>query len=121
MIPQPQAATETAVETPAAPVAAIEIIAAPVAEPVAVAVAAPPAPAPAPIQAPAQQPSTASDELQQVLQAAGLTLAATDPEKLRAAQQAAAQIAPTPHIPRERKPATALPTEPLVQIETRHP
>jgi ribonuclease E len=79
------------------------------------------APAPAPIQAPAQKPSTASGDLQQVLQAAGLTLATTDPEKLRAAQQAAAQTAPAPRVQRERKPPVVVPSEPLVQIETRQP
>jgi ribonuclease E len=128
-------AEEIAAPAPVTAEAAVELladsadhtapVAAPVAEPVAepvpefVAPAAPVAPAPAPIQAPAPKPSLASADLQQVLQAAGLTLATTDPEKLRAAQQAASQIAPAPHVPRERKPAVAVPNEPLVQIETR--
>ncbi|HEX7646240.1 MAG TPA: Rne/Rng family ribonuclease [Noviherbaspirillum sp.] len=66
------------------------------------------APAPMPIE-----------HLQQVLSAAGLTLAMTDPEKLRVAQEAASQIVPATRIPRERKPLPPLSTEPLVQVETR--
>jgi ribonuclease E len=53
-----------------------------------------------------------------VLESAGLTLAVTDPEKLRAAQEANAKITAAPHVPRERKPLPALPTEPLIQVET---
>ena len=61
------------------------------------------------------------DQLQDVLTAAGLTLATTDPEKLRAAQEATARIAPLPpRVPRERKPAPPVLSEPLVQVETRH-
>ena len=79
------------------------------------------APAAVPAPAPVSATATATADLQQVLQAAGLTLATTDPEKLRAAQQAAAQIVPAPRVPRERKPAASLSNEPLVQIETRQP
>ena len=57
-------------------------------------------------------------ELNSMLNAAGLTLASTDPEKLRAAQEAAARIAPAPRVPRERKPLAPAPSEPLVQVET---
>lgn len=57
-------------------------------------------------------------DLHAVLSAAGLTLASTDPDKLRAAQEAAAKIAPPVHVPRVRKPLPPLPTEPLVQVET---
>jgi ribonuclease E len=60
------------------------------------------------------------DHLEQVLTAAGLTLAATDPAKLRAAQEAAAKVVPVPHVPRQRKPLPPLSTEPLIQVETRH-
>jgi ribonuclease E len=56
--------------------------------------------------------------LRAVLESAGLTLAVTDPEKLRAAQEANAKITAAPHVPRERKPLPALPTEPLIQVET---
>ncbi len=57
-------------------------------------------------------------DLQQVLSAAGLTLASTNPEKLRAAQEAAAQFVPPPRKPRERKPLPPQSTEPLIQVET---
>ena len=60
--------------------------------------------------------STASRAM---LGAAGLTLAATDPEKLRAAQEAAAQAAPATHVPRGRKPRKVIVEEPLQQVETR--
>lgn len=60
------------------------------------------------------------EQLQDVLAAAGLTLASTDPEKLRAVQEAAAQVVPQARVPRERKPAPQVANEPLVQVETRH-
>ncbi|MBS0308906.1 MAG: ribonuclease E/G, partial [Proteobacteria bacterium] len=80
-------------------------------------VAAPSAVAPAAIVAQAPMPL---DELRTVLSAAGLTLAVTDPDKLRVAQEAAAMIVPTPRVPRVRKPLPPLSTEPLIQVETRH-
>jgi ribonuclease E len=43
----------------------------------------------------------------------------TDPDKLRLAQEAAAQHVPAPRVPRERKPLPPLSNEPLVQVETR--
>jgi ribonuclease E len=58
-------------------------------------------------------------DLQAVLQSAGLTLAMTDPEKLRAAQEAAARIVPPARVPRVRKVLPPLSTEPLIQVETR--
>jgi len=60
------------------------------------------------------------DDLRTVLGSAGLTLASTDPEKLRAAQEAAARITVPPSKPRERKPQPPQASEPLIQIETRH-
>ena len=57
-------------------------------------------------------------ELNTMLNAAGLTLASTDPEKLRAAQDAAARNQPAPRVPRERKPLPPASGEPLVQVET---
>jgi ribonuclease E len=57
-------------------------------------------------------------ELNAMLSAAGLTLASTDPEKLRAAQEAAARIQPAPRVPRERKPLPPVSNEPLIQVET---
>ncbi|HEV2609534.1 MAG TPA: ribonuclease E/G, partial [Noviherbaspirillum sp.] len=66
--------------------------------------------------APAPLPT---DSLREVLAAAGLTLAVTDPEKLRLAQEAAARIVPAPRTPRQRKPLPPPSNEPLVQVETR--
>ncbi|WP_050477190.1 Rne/Rng family ribonuclease [Herbaspirillum rhizosphaerae] len=83
------------------------------------------APAPAPAQATVQAAAPAANGKQQwndlhdMLSSAGLTLASTDPEKLRAAQAAAAQIVPPVHVPRERKPLPPQSTDPLVQVETR--
>nr|WP_314623459.1 Rne/Rng family ribonuclease [uncultured Noviherbaspirillum sp.] len=57
-------------------------------------------------------------EINAMLNAAGLTLASTDPEKLRAAQEAAARIQPAPRVPRERKPLPPMSDEPLIQVET---
>jgi len=67
------------------------------------------APAPAPVAA----------DLDQALSQAGLQLASTDPEKLRAAQEAAAQAAPQQRVGRARKPVVAPVDEPLVQVDTR--
>ena len=69
---------------------------------------------PAPAAAPAL-------DLDAVLGSAGLTLAATDPEKLRAAREAAAKVAPPVRVPRERKPAPQVADEPLVQVNTNRP
>jgi ribonuclease E len=60
-------------------------------------------------------------DLQAMLSAAGLVLASTDPEKHRAAQQAAANIVAAPRVPRERKPLPAASNEPLILVETRKP
>ena len=85
-----------------------------------------PVPAPAPAVAPASQAapvvasaSLALEDLQQVLGSAGLTLAATDPVKFRAAQEAAAALEVAPKLGRERKQPPAPPAEPLEQVETR--
>ncbi|HEY4317715.1 MAG TPA: Rne/Rng family ribonuclease [Herbaspirillum sp.] len=118
-VAQPVAAPEVAAPIPVA--AAVEEASdEQVEEPVAAALAVPVA-APVTASASALAPSAASGDLQQVLSAAGLTLATTDPEKLRVAQQAAAQSVPAPRVPRERKAPVALTNEPLVQIETRQP
>ncbi len=71
---------------------------------------------PRPLPQPAIAPKV--EDLTVVLQSAGLTLAATDPAKLRAAQEAAAQMPVTPRVPRERKPVASVGAEPLVQVET---
>ncbi|RZI40175.1 Rne/Rng family ribonuclease [Herbaspirillum sp. HC18] len=106
------------VAEPVAAVPAIEPEPAPPAPAVVAPAPAPAAPAPAAgiIVAPAPMPL---DQLRDVLAAAGLTLAVTDPEKLRVAQEAAARIVPMPRVPRLRKPLPPVSNEPLVQVETR--
>ncbi len=73
--------------------------------------------APAPAAAPAKP--AASKDLQSILEAAGLQMAATDPAKLRAAQEAAAQEEAPVRVRRTRKPAPQVADEPLVQVDTR--
>ena len=91
-------------------IAPVVIAPAPVApEPVAAAVAV----APTPIT-----PAASAESLEDALKFAGLTMAVTNPEKLRQVQEATATTAPPPRTPRERKPAPSSASEPLVQIET---
>lgn len=80
------------------------------------------APASASASAPATLQATTGkvEDLSTALRAAGLILAATDPEKLRIAQEEAAKIVAPPRAPRERKPLPPQSTEPLVQMETKH-
>lgn len=66
------------------------------------------------------KPAAKAEDLDAVLAAAGLTLASTNPEKLRKAQEEAQNVVTPVHIPRERKPVVAQSNEPLVQIETRN-
>jgi ribonuclease E len=126
--PTPVVAEAPVVHTPApaaAPVvpeapAVAEVAAVAHAEPVAV--AAPVVPVAAEVKVAAPTPIVVSApkvDLSQVLAAAGLVQANTDPIKLRAAQEAAALIVPKAHVPRERKPAPVVSTEPLVQVHTR--
>jgi ribonuclease E len=91
-----------------APVAASAVESAPAAAPV--------ASAPAPAEAPATA-AEAPAKLDEVLAQAGLQLASTDPEKLRAAQEAA--VAAPVRLGRARKPVVAPVDEPLVQVDTR--
>ncbi|MDB5950701.1 MAG: ribonuclease, partial [Massilia sp.] len=133
--PAPQF-TPVAVEAPVAaePVAQERAVAVPVAVQTAPEEAAAPAPAPEPVAAPAPvaaapvapapvaaavaaAPAPVAD-LNELLGSAGLTLAATDPEKLRAAQEQAAKQAPPVRVPRERKPLPPQADEPLVQVDT---
>ena len=125
LVPQEVQQQLEPVVKPVAAIVAPAMIVAPEPEPASVTVApAPlanivPEPAPAaPVPPKAEPVPMQLDELKGVLAAAGLTLAATDPEKLRAAQEAAAQSAPAPRQPRERKPLPPPPAEPLIQIET---
>lgn len=82
-------------------------VAAPVPEQKPEAAAATPAPAP-------------QKDLSEVLASAGLTMAATDPEKLRAAQEKIETVQPPARAVRERKRPPVLPDEPLIQVDTRH-
>jgi ribonuclease E len=90
-------------------------VAAPAPAPV-VTMPAPVAPAPAPAPAPVVIKPVA--DLNEILNSAGLTLAATDPDKLRAAQEAAAQAAQPVRVPRQRKPLPPPVDEPLIQVDT---
>jgi ribonuclease E len=72
------------------------------------------APAPAPVPAPVVAPKANLDE---VLKAAGLTMAVTNPAKLQAVQEAVV-TAPAARPVRQRKPVAVEPEAPLVQIET---
>ena len=68
--------------------------------------------------APAPMPAAPVADLNAALDSAGLTLAATDPEKLRAAREAAAHAVAPVRVPRERKPLPPATDEPLIQIDT---
>ncbi|MFC6311108.1 Rne/Rng family ribonuclease [Paraburkholderia dipogonis] len=134
-----QAATPAPVET-AAPAVAIE---APVVQPaqqaeivepqpVVAAVAPAPEPAaiePAPVavapqaaqQAP-RQAAVSAEALKPVLEQAGLVWVNTDADKLRAAQEVAAQTVKPARVARERKPLPPLDSAPMQQVETgQHP
>ncbi|MFP5392749.1 MAG: ribonuclease E/G, partial [Gammaproteobacteria bacterium] len=111
-----QPAEPVAELAPAEPVVAV---AAETAEAPAQVEAAPaPAPAPAPVAA-APAPVAPAADLNELLGAAGLTLAATDPAKLRAAQEAAASQPAPVRVRRERKPLPPPVDEPLIQVDTR--
>ena len=87
--------------------------------PAPVAPVAPVAPAPAPAAVAAPAPVAAQADLGEVLAQAGLQLASTDPEKLRAAQEAAAQVQQPVRLGRTRKVAPPPAQEPLIQVDTR--
>jgi len=59
------------------------------------------------------------EDLQDMLQAAGLVLAATDPTKLQQAQMSETP-APVARKPRARKPAIEVSNEPLELVQTKH-
>ncbi len=109
-IPAQRIQQEISFQPEPAPEAVMPVAAVPVEMPAAAAILSTSV-APAPMQL---------DSLRDVLSAAGLTLASTDPEKLRVAQEAATKIEPAQRVPRERKPLPPASTEPLVQVETRH-
>lgn len=119
LVPAPAPVHAPALEAASAPApAAVAPVVATTASETVSAVAAHPAPVPRaePMIAPA---AMAIEDLQQVLGSAGLTLAATDPVKFRAAQEAAAAVQVAPKLGRERKQPPAPPAEPLEQVETR--
>jgi ribonuclease E len=64
-------------------------------------------------------PAPAPADLGDVLAKAGLQLASTDPEKMRAAQEAAAIVVPSQRVGRARKVAPPPASEPLIQVDTR--
>ena len=106
-VSEPAASNQTVVHDVEVPVVQPEI--APVQAPAAASV----------VQAtskPANQPSSA--DIDTLLREAGLMMAVTDPEKLRAVQAASNNVTPTTRVPRERKPAAPVSNEPLVQVET---
>ncbi|MBR7791867.1 Rne/Rng family ribonuclease [Undibacterium sp. FT147W] len=78
-----------------------------------------PVPTPAPVRTKPAAASMPVEELKQMLNAAGLELAVTNPEKLRAAQDSVSQTTAPARVPRERKPLPPASTEPLVLVETR--
>ena len=95
-VPTPVAVTPA--PSPASVPAAVAAVAAPVSTPVA--------------------PAVSQQSLDEVLKSAGLTMAVTNPDKLRQVQEASAVSVPPTRTPRERKPVVTAPSEPLVQIET---
>ena len=108
--PQVVSAAEE-VAAPAAPQPAVEPVQA--VEPAPVATAAPVAP---------RDNGLSPEALQPVLESAGLVWVNTDTTKLRAAQEAAAQVAKPVRAPRERKPQPATDNAPMQQVETaKHP
>lgn len=127
MAPVAPAAPVAPVAPAPAPVEAVAPVeaAAPAAQPVVMpAPVAPVASAPAPVAAPAPAPApapvaAAPADLGETLAQAGLQLASTDPEKLRAAQEAAAQSQQPVRLGRTRKLAPPPAQEPLIQVDTR--
>jgi ribonuclease E len=59
-----------------------------------------------------------AEALKPVLEQAGLVWVNTDADKLRAAQEAAAQTVKPPRVVRERKPLPPVDTAPMQQVET---
>jgi ribonuclease E len=59
------------------------------------------------------------DELQGLAESSGLQWVNSDPDRIRAAQEAIAAEPAPPHVPRERKPVVLADEGPLVLVETR--
>ncbi|ODP33613.1 Rne/Rng family ribonuclease [Pandoraea sp. ISTKB] len=64
-------------------------------------------------------PTLERGALESTLASVGLVWVHTDADKHRAAKEAAAQVAPAPHVPRERRASTPLNSGPMEQVETR--
>ncbi|MFM0242324.1 Rne/Rng family ribonuclease [Paraburkholderia phytofirmans] len=128
--PVETAAPAVAIEAPVAQPARQAEIVEP--QPVVAAVAPAPEPAavePAPLavapqaapQAP-RQAAVSAEALKPVLEQAGLVWVNTDADKLRAAQEVAAQTVKPARVARERKPLPPLDSAPMQQVETgQHP
>jgi ribonuclease E len=75
-----------------------------------------------PVTSAPARPALSPEALQPVLAHAGLIWVNTDADKLRAAQEAAAQTVKPARVPRERKSLPPADTTPMQQVETvRHP
>ncbi|MFM0123959.1 Rne/Rng family ribonuclease [Paraburkholderia sp. RL18-101-BIB-B] len=115
--PAVQPAPQAEIVEPQPVVAAV----APAAEPAAIE----PAPVAVAPQAPQQAPrhsAVSAEALKPVLEQAGLVWVNTDADKLRAAQEAAAQTVKPARVVRERKPLPPSDSAPMQQVETgRHP
>ncbi|ANB73476.1 ribonuclease E [Paraburkholderia phytofirmans OLGA172] len=128
--PVATAAPAAAVEAPAAQpapqagiVEAQPVVAAtaPAAQPVVEPAAAEPAPVAVAPQAP-RSATVSAEALKPVLEQAGLVWVNTDADKLRAAQEAAAQAAKPARVGRERKALPPVETAPMQMVETgKHP
>ncbi|MBN9094809.1 Rne/Rng family ribonuclease [Pandoraea pnomenusa] len=67
----------------------------------------------------AAAPTLKHSELESTLASVGLVWVHTDADKHRAAQEAAAQVVPAPHVQRERRAPAPLNSGPMEQVETR--
>jgi ribonuclease E len=117
--PAPAVAVEAPVVTPAPQAEIVEAqpAVAPAAEPASIELA-PAAVAP---QAP-RGAAVSAEALKPVLEQAGLVWVNTDADKLRAAQEAAAQTVKPARVVRERKPLPQIDSAPMQQVETgKHP
>jgi ribonuclease E len=121
--PQPVAVEPQPVAVEAQPVAVEAQPVAVEAQPVAVeapvvAAPAPVATAPAAAREASRQNGLSAETLQPVLEKAGLVWVNTDVDKLRAAQEAAAQSVKPARVVRERKPLPPVDSAPMQQVET---
>ncbi|MFJ2993110.1 Rne/Rng family ribonuclease [Pandoraea sp. NPDC087047] len=115
--PAPLEMVETATPVQAAPAAPVQVApAAPVAPEAAAAVTEVVTQRAAPA---AVAPALERGALESTLANVGLVWVHTDADKHRAAKEAAAQTAPAPHVPRERRASAPVNSGPMEQVETR--